>query len=293
MSSDDYYAVGREPNGMFRARWRAESDDSMLDRTDPPGGNDSPEFFTAKEATKWVERNANPEYGTHLEPDVVSNARGFFTQVITTEDGRSAAYLDVDHNEHTRSTDEQIDQAVLRLIQKYIAFRAATKPADYTWGDPGEISREFMRAQAKPAKHEQLELPLGLQGVSPILANNPDILELFRRAEAEEAVQLDPSDPFDRVLIDVVRTNRAKRKDYVTDGASVFENFDRVDDQVGLPHGTALEALIAVKQARLRALRGNDRGPANEPIRDTLLDRAVYSVLALAYHDEQKKQDGR
>jgi len=291
LSSDDYYAVGREPNGMFRARWRAQSDDSVLDRRDPPGGNDSPEFFTAAEARVWAEDHGS-EYGTYLDPDF-GGPTIFFREKVPTEDGRSFAYLDVEHNVDTRSTDEQIDRAVSRVIQKYIAFRAASKPADYTWGDPGEITREFMRAQAKPAQLEQLELPLGLQDVSPILANNPDILESFRRAEAEEAVQLDPSDPFDRVLIDVVRTNRAKRQDYVTAGASVFENFDRVDDQVGLPHGTALEALIAVKQARLRALRGNDRGPANEPIRDTLLDRAVYSVLALAYHDEQKKQDGR
>lgn len=41
------------------------------------------------------------------------------------------------------------------------------------------------------------------------------------------------------------------------------------------------DTLIAVKQARLAALRANGRTPRNESVVDTYVDRAVYAVIAL------------
>lgn len=100
---------------------------------------------------------------------------------------------------------------------------------------------------------------------------------------------LDPNDPFDAVIISMVQMNRRKRKDYAGD-RSPWANFYDSADQLQLSAGHSVETLIATKQARLKTLlpaywNGAD-GPANEPIDDTLLDRAVYSVIALAIWSE-------
>lgn len=95
-------------------------------------------------------------------------------------------------------------------------------------------------------------------------------------------VTLNPDIPFEAVLIKMVETHRAKAKDY-TDGDSL-QNFIDEAYQTGLTPGDCLEVMISVKQGRLRVLlpkRFGDDKPANEPIEDTILDRAVYSVLAL------------
>lgn len=117
-------------------------------------------------------------------------------------------------------------------------------------------------------------------------------LDVVSKAAAAPSIELDPADPFDAVLIDIVRTNRAKRADYVSDDSStIFENFLRSDDQVGLERGDSIEVMIATKQSRLRALRKNGRTPNNEAEEDTLLDRAVYSILALAlFKDTEPKE---
>lgn len=95
-------------------------------------------------------------------------------------------------------------------------------------------------------------------------------------------IALDPDDPFEATLISVVATNRAKRADYATDG-DIFSNFREVAAQMGFASPvTAVDALIATKQARLKALTANGREPGNESVADTYLDRAVYSVIALA-----------
>lgn len=96
---------------------------------------------------------------------------------------------------------------------------------------------------------------------------------------------LTPKDPFEAIIIKMVETNRKKRKDYAGDNPNPFQNFYDSSNQVGLSPGASCEVLIGTKQARLKTLLprywdGFD-GPQNEPIEDTLLDRAVYSVIAL------------
>lgn len=102
------------------------------------------------------------------------------------------------------------------------------------------------------------------------------------------AAFLDASDPFERVLIDIVRTNRAKRRDYALDG-SPFSNFDTAAAGLGMEGFGALEAVVYMihnKLARLQSMRANGRldDPANESVTDTYLDLAVFGVIALAIH---------
>lgn len=79
----------------------------------------------------------------------------------------------------------------------------------------------------------------------------------------------------------IAGTFRKKNADYAN-AESWRSNFQDVAHQLGFTDLDACDTLIAVKQARLRSLRANGRAPVNEAVLDTYLDRAVYSVIALA-----------
>lgn len=103
---------------------------------------------------------------------------------------------------------------------------------------------------------------------------------------------LDPFDPIDTILIDMVRINRRKRADYAKDGDPLSNFFRTAEIMRGKGYAdwdalTSVEYAIAIKQARLEALRINGRleQTQNESVRDTLLDGAVYAVLQLAVYD--------
>jgi hypothetical protein len=104
-----------------------------------------------------------------------------------------------------------------------------------------------------------------------------------------ESITLDPENDFEAVLIKMVQTSRAKRKDYAGDDHP-WQNFYDSGYQIGLTAGHSVEQLIATKQARLRVLLPKHWNGgalvANEPIEDTLLDRAVYGVIALCLWNE-------
>lgn len=95
-------------------------------------------------------------------------------------------------------------------------------------------------------------------------------------------VVLDLSDPFDRALKQILDTNRKKRRDYASDG-DPFENF-RITSYFAGFEADWLSALFMCQQklARLHALRNNGRmdNPDNESVKDTVLDNAVYGVIA-------------
>jgi len=115
------------------------------------------------------------------------------------------------------------------------------------------------------------------------------IREIAAKAETEpEQLTLDPDDPFEAVLIDMVRLNRRKRRDYALD-TSPFSNFDTSAAGMGMKGFGAVEAAIFnvnQKLARLRSLRANGRmdDPANETVEDTYLDLAIYAAIALAIY---------
>lgn len=102
-----------------------------------------------------------------------------------------------------------------------------------------------------------------------------------------EVVELNPSDPFEAALIDIVTMNRRKRADYAYDG-DPFSNFKETAKMMGGTWTAADSAHfnIAQKMARLAALRSNGRmnDPANESVTDTRLDLAVYAVIEYAIH---------
>lgn len=101
-----------------------------------------------------------------------------------------------------------------------------------------------------------------------------------------EGVTLDPADPFDAVLIDMVQTNRAKRHDYTTRNSSAWENFDIAEERAARRYGLdreqirglAVDMMLFTKDTRLDAIVS--RGKAvNESAEDTLLDEAVYAII--------------
>ena len=100
--------------------------------------------------------------------------------------------------------------------------------------------------------------------------------------------ELDPDNDFEAAIIAMVETHRSKAADY-TDGAA-NQNFYDTAYQLSQSAGHACETLIPTKQARLRTLLpkfwAGGAKPNNESIYDTLLDRAVYSVIAMTIWNE-------
>lgn len=99
------------------------------------------------------------------------------------------------------------------------------------------------------------------------------------------SVTLDPDDPFDSILIDMVRINRAKRNDYA--GQDWWtQNFIDSAYMTNTTPGHSCEILIGTKQSRLRTLLKPAVKAKNESIEDTIMDRAVYSVIAVGIYRE-------
>lgn len=96
-------------------------------------------------------------------------------------------------------------------------------------------------------------------------------------------VELDPADEFDSVLIKMKEIHDRKKADY-SSILNRFSNFEFAGQFSGVTTAQTFEVLIGIKQARLVELSKPGREIKNEPLEDTLLDRAVYCVLALAYY---------
>lgn len=95
------------------------------------------------------------------------------------------------------------------------------------------------------------------------------------------------NDPIGSILLTMYAVNKAKRADYTGD-RGMFANFTEASEQAHSPStGHGIEYMIATKQSRLKGLlKPGAAKPNNESVEDTLLDRAVYSVIALAaYRD--------
>lgn len=98
---------------------------------------------------------------------------------------------------------------------------------------------------------------------------------------------LNRKDPYEKILIEMAELSRKKSADYAS-RSDRFSNFRETASQ--FPEMTALDACnfnIAQKNARLKALRARGSTPVNESVRDTLIDRAVYSAIAVALADEK------
>lgn len=104
-------------------------------------------------------------------------------------------------------------------------------------------------------------------------------------------ITLNEDNDFEAILIKMVEMHRMKAKDYAGNDHP-NQNFYDSAYQLSLTGGHSVETLIATKQARLRVLLkqlwdDSDFRPTNEGIYDSLLDRAVYSVIAMTIWDEQ------
>lgn len=144
-----------------------------------------------------------------------------------------------------------------------VIFEGRTQGA---WYMPGELT---LVEKAAPLKDEEVyEAPLD-----------------YWEKDPNETVTLNPDDPFEAVLVDIVTTNRRKRADYAVDG-SPWSNFEFTAGVLNLPPVDAAVHNVAQKLARLTSLRANGRmaDPANEAVTDTYLDMAVYATIAYAIH---------
>ena len=110
--------------------------------------------------------------------------------------------------------------------------------------------------------------------------------------EDEPTMELDLRDEIDKVLAEMVVLNRRKRRDYGIDGDPLSNFFRTAEIMRGKGYKgwdalTSVHYAIAIKEARLEALRLNGRldATANESVRDTLIDAAVYAVLCVAVYD--------
>lgn len=93
---------------------------------------------------------------------------------------------------------------------------------------------------------------------------------------------LDPSDPFERACMDLVKMSRKKRGDYSADGG-MWWNFDATAQLTGLTRAQVIWANIAQKINRIVSLTSRPGHKAlNESEIDTRLDLAVYSILYYA-----------
>lgn len=89
-------------------------------------------------------------------------------------------------------------------------------------------------------------------------------------------------DEFEQALEKIREIHDKKRRDYSAKD-NRYSNFEFAAKAAGVDTSKTFEVLIGIKQARLVELTQPGRVCYNEPIEDTLLDRAVYSVLAYAY----------
>lgn len=104
-------------------------------------------------------------------------------------------------------------------------------------------------------------------------------------------MELNPDDPFEAALIPIVETNRRKRADYALDG-DPFSNFDATAKFLGVPRWMSAHFNVVQKMARIQSLWANGRinDTRNEGVEDTILDAAVYGVIAwsIYLHDNTK-----
>ena len=106
--------------------------------------------------------------------------------------------------------------------------------------------------------------------------------------EYNSSITLDPSDNFDAALIKIKQIHDKKKADY-SDPKDRFSNFVLSANFANITVPQTFEVLIGTKQARLIELTRPGRVAQNESIEDTLLDRAVYCILAYVYYLQSKK----
>lgn len=114
----------------------------------------------------------------------------------------------------------------------------------------------------------------------------------FDPHEVVSDIILDPFDPLEARIIEMVEIHRRKRADYASE-ANPYQNFDRNAAALGIEGYGPLEdalSMINRKIGRIINLRGRD--PRNESVLDSWLDLAVYSLLGYGIAVRDAKELG-
>ncbi len=82
------------------------------------------------------------------------------------------------------------------------------------------------------------------------------------------------------LLLEMGRIHSKKNHDYTS--IHPLENFFRTAMDVGITPEQVVEVFISTKSVRIRTLLQSESGPMNESLRDSYIDRAVYSMLGAA-----------
>jgi hypothetical protein len=116
------------------------------------------------------------------------------------------------------------------------------------------------------------------------------------KVEGEEFIMLDPRSEFERALMSLVKTHREKSKGYGSE-SDPFQNFLDNSWMNSVSPLLACEILLNKHQSFLRQWRARTHNtavvtatemvPHTDGSDDAMLDRAVYSVIALCLYNRE------
>jgi hypothetical protein len=101
----------------------------------------------------------------------------------------------------------------------------------------------------------------------------------------ERTAILNPADPIECAIMDLVALLRSKGQDYSEDG-DPWSSFRLEAALLDRPLEEVPLGVVVQKLSRLHALRKNGREPNHESIRDTLKDLANWAILTYAVYKE-------
>ena len=98
---------------------------------------------------------------------------------------------------------------------------------------------------------------------------------------------------FEQAVQQILDMHRKKASDYTDAGE--FDNFIESAQASGIETYQAIENLIGTKEARIRVIRRKmkeGKDASNEPLLDSYLDRAVYSIISYA-HELMRSEEAK
>lgn len=87
-------------------------------------------------------------------------------------------------------------------------------------------------------------------------------------------------------ILDEMRSVHDKKSADYANPQDRFSNFVEAACEAGCSVDTVFRVLIGIKNARIKQLMNSGTAPKNESLKDSILDRTVYSVLWMAWRRE-------
>ena len=94
-----------------------------------------------------------------------------------------------------------------------------------------------------------------------------------------EPVTLNEDDPFERILVDLVKTNRVKGMQYGDAEGDPFNNFYENALATGLSPRQVCEVLLQKHQGQIKKYFMS--GAHTPGVDDAMIDRAVYAIISI------------